>query len=179
MVSYAWYLSWNVYHKFIYQCKMIKLFLGIFTRIKRIFRKIFNRCFCHRFVADRPGRPTAWVDRTKGRSTLAVDRRAQACARLADTGTVGRAADRTRELCSLYLGGRPSGWPDQRVCSLYLGGRPGGRPGRSTASLSGCQISQRLVFCLAYINPISLGFWLRFLELKFPDTFSVLNKFSK
>ena len=34
-------------------------------------------CFCPIFVADRPGRPTARVDRTKGRSTLAVDRRAQ------------------------------------------------------------------------------------------------------
>ena len=38
---------------------MIKLFLGIFTRLKKIFRNIFNMCFCPRTVADRPGRPTA------------------------------------------------------------------------------------------------------------------------
>ena len=58
------------------------------------------------------------VDRTMGRSTVEVDRRAQPCARLADTGPV----DRTRELCSLYLGGRP----DQRVL-LSVSGRSTGR----------------------------------------------------
>ena len=123
---------------FIYHCKMLKLFLGIFTRLKRIFRNNFNMCFCPRIVADRPGRPTAWVDRTKGRSTLAGDRRAQACARLADTGTVGRAADRTRELCSLFV------WVDRavdRVAPTVTFLTVGGRPGRPTASLSGCHIS--------------------------------------
>ena len=108
---------------------MLKQFLCIFIRLKRISENVLNMCFCPRTVADRPGRPTARVDRTKGRSTLAVDRRVQACACLADTGTVGRAADRTRELCSLYLGGRPSGRPAApTVIFLTVGGRPAGRP---------------------------------------------------
>ena len=86
-------------------------------------------CFCPRTVADRPGRPTARVDRTIGRSTLGVDRRAQACARLADTGTVGRAADRTRELCSLFLGvGRAVDRVGPTVIFLTVGGRLAGRP---------------------------------------------------
>ena len=125
---------------------MIKSFLGIFTRLKRIFRNILYMCFCPRFVADRPGRPTAWVDRTKGRSTLAVDRRAQACARLADTGTVGRAADRTRELCSLFI------WVD-RVAPTVTFLTVGGRPGRPTGSLSGCQISLTASFCFGLYKP--------------------------
>ena len=124
---------------------MIKLFLGIFTRDKRIFRNIFNMCFCPRFVADRPGRPTAWVDRTKGRSTLAVDRRAQACARLAVTGTVGRAADRIREsaLC-IWAVGRAVDRVAPTVTFLTVGGRPAGRP----LGLSGCQISLTASFVL-------------------------------
>ena len=75
---------------FIYQCKMIKLFLGIFIRDKRLFRNILTYVFLPWIVADRPGRSPAWVDRTKGRSTREVDRRAQTCARLADTNSVNR-----------------------------------------------------------------------------------------
>ena len=109
---------------FMYQYKMIKLFLEIFTRDKRIFRNMFN-CFLTKFltqtVADRPGRPT-------GRST---EPRASRPLRSTDVHspvhvcqTQGRSADRIREPCSLYLGGRPSGQPEQEVCSLYPGGRP-------------------------------------------------------
>ena len=118
---------------------MIKLFLGIFTRLKR-FLEIFLQVFLTQNCADRPSRST-------GRSTD-VHKPVHVCWH---SGPVGRPVDRTRELCSLYLDGRPGGRPDQRACSLYLGGRPGGRPDcpnghkydrwRSTASLSGYQIS--------------------------------------
>ena len=117
----------------IYQCKMLKLFLGIFIYFTRIFRNILT------WFSDPVSDPVlCWqarsvdrtVDRTKGRSTVAIDRRAQPCARLADTGPVDRSVDRTRERCSLYLGGRPSGRPDQRVL-LSVSGRSTGLLQRS------------------------------------------------
>ena len=140
MVSFAWYLSWNVYNKFIYQCKMIKLFLGIFRRDKRIFRNNFNPSFWPRTVTDRPGRPTAWSTEPRasrpnqGPVDPAVDRRAQPCARLADTWAGRPVGRRTRELCSLYLGGRPD-CPNGHIYDRWRS------TDRSTASLSGWQIS--------------------------------------
>ena len=139
------------------------------------------------------------VDRTKGRSTVRSTDVHRAVHVWQHSGPVDRPVDRTRELCSLYLGGRPGGRPDQRAllsvsgrstgpessaiciwaidravdrtresCSLYPGGRPDcpnghkydrwRSTGRSTVSLSGCQISLRLVFCLGYKYPISWGF---------------------
>ena len=133
---------------FIYQCKMLKLFLGIFRRVKRfleIFYHVFLTQFLTQYCADRPGRSTepgygrpggrptytelctsaGTVDRSTGRSTgpesvalciWAVDRAVTA---------------RSREPCSLYLGGRPGGRPDQRsVLSVS-----GWSTGRSTGLL--------------------------------------------
>ena len=111
-------------------------------------------CFCPRIVADRPGRPTARVDRTKGRSTLAVDRRAQTCARLAITGTVGRTADRIREsaLC-IWAVGRAVDRDCPTVIFLTVGGRPAGRP----LGLSGCQVSLTVSFCFGLYKPHFFG----------------------
>ena len=102
-----------------FNTKWENYFCVIFTSFMDLLKYIFNMCFCPKFVADRPGRPTARVDRTKGRSTLAVDRRAQACAHLSDTGPVGRSTDRIREPCSLYLGDRPGGQPDWPNGHIY------------------------------------------------------------
>ena len=131
-----------------------KTIFGIFRKDKSIFKNIFNMCFCPRTVTDRPGRPTARVDRTKGRSTVTVDRRAQPCARLADTGPADRAVDRTRELCSLYLGGRPGDrqvWPNGHIYDRWRS------TGRSTASLSGWQISLTVSFLGSLYIPHFLG----------------------
>ena len=80
-------------------------------------------------MADRPGRSTARRP-NQGPVDPAVDRRAQPCARLADTRD-----------------GRPAGQPYQRAVLSVLFGRPGGRPsvangqnvtvGRSTERLTG------------------------------------------
>ena len=116
---------------------MIKLFLRIFTRLKRIFQIVFTQVLTQT-VADR-----------LARSADTADRRAQPCARLAaqwagrPTGpeslalciwAVDPAVDRTREFCSLYLGGRPSGrprWPNGHISDRWRSA------GRTTASLSG------------------------------------------
>ena len=132
---------------------MIKLFLVIFRKDKRIFRIFFNS------ISDpglcwQAGRSTLTVDRTKGRSTHRVDRRAQTYARLAGTNPV----DRT---------GRPG---LRAVLSVCLG-RPGGRPvlpnghisdrwrstGRSTGSLSGYHISLTASFWFGLYKPQLFG----------------------
>ena len=127
-------------------------------------------------MADRPGRSTARVDRTKGRSTLAVDRRAQACARLADTGTVGRAADRTRELCSLFI------WVDRavdRVAPTVTFLTVGGRPGRPTVSLSGCQISLTASFLFGLYKPHFFEILAKIFRANFLPFSGVKKKFLK
>ena len=101
---YVWYLSWNVYHMFIYQCKMLKLFLGMFIYFTR-FIKIFLTCFSDPVSDPDCGWQARSVDRTMGRSTFVVDRRAQPCARLADTDSADRPVDRSRELL-LSVSGR-------------------------------------------------------------------------
>ena len=81
---------------------MLKLFLGIFSRDKRIFKIIFTP------VSD-PGQwLTGQVGRPHGRPNQgpvdrAVHRRAQPCARLADT--VGRSTGRSTgpESFALYI----------------------------------------------------------------------------
>ena len=95
-----------------------------------------------------------WSGRPAGRLAPVSARRAQDCARRSTArstepwasrplrstdvhslvhvwqtqGRVGRPVDRTREPCSLYLGGRPGRSTGSESCSLYLGGRQGGRP---------------------------------------------------
>ena len=159
MIQYNWYLSWNIYHKFALQYKILKQVLWNFRRDKR-FLEIFLTCFSDPELCWQACRST-------GRLTD-VHRLVHVCWH---SGPVGRAADRIREPCSLYLGGRPSGRPDQRVCSLYLGGRPCGRPscpnghisdrwrsaGRPTASLSGCQISLTASFLFGLYKPHFFG----------------------
>ena len=69
------------------------------------FLEIFFHVFLTQAVTDRPGRSTRTVDRTMGRSTLAVDRRAQTCARLAETSSVDRQGRHClRALLSVCLG---------------------------------------------------------------------------
>ena len=123
-------------------------------------------------MADRPGRPTARVDRTRGRSTLGVDRRAQACARLAATGTVDR-----------------QGRPDLRAELSVCLGRPGGRPGcpnghisdrwRSAGSLSGCHISLTASFLMGLYKPQFFGILAKIFtreKLLFPQSFKQVFK---
>ena len=133
---------------------MIKLFLEIFIsfiRFIKIFLTSVSDPVSDPELADRPDRPTA-------RST--VPRAGRPCGRptcteLCTSGsTVGRPADRTRELCSLYLGGRPSGRPD---CPTVTFMTVGGRPGRPTASLSGCQISLTASFLFGLYKPHFFG----------------------
>ena len=144
MVSYAWYLSWNFYHMFIYQCKMLKLFLGIFRRVKRIFRNILT------WFSDPVSDPVlCWQARSVDR---AVDRRAQSCARLL-AQWAGRPGGRPDQRALLSVSGRSTGrstgpespalcnWAVDRISPTVIFMTVGGRPVRSTASLSGCQIS--------------------------------------
>ena len=139
---------------FIYQCKMVKLFLGIFRRLKRIFRNMFNSFliqFLTQIVADRPGRSTArstapWAGRplrstdvhslvhvwqTQGRSTGRSTRPESLALCI---WAVDWAVDRTREICSLDLGGRPGGRPGLPNGHIFDRWRS---TGRSTVSLSG------------------------------------------
>ena len=130
---------------FIYQCKMLKLFLGIFTRFTRIFKIIFTQVLTQT-VADRPGRSTGRSTEPRaGRPLRSTDVHSlvhvyQAMGRSTRRSTgpesvalciwaVDRAVDRNRELCSLYLGGRPCGRPGAPTVRFStIGGRPAGRP---------------------------------------------------
>jgi len=104
----------NFYHKFIYQCKMQKLFLGIFTRVKRFIGIFFTLVFwpicCLPGKVGRPhGRPHQVASRPGGRPTCT-------------------------ETCTLAtaLAGRPSGRPTESCLLSVCLGRPGGRPGVAT-----------------------------------------------
>ena len=66
------------------------------------------------------------VDCTKGRSTVRSTDVHRAVHVWQHSGPVDRAVDRTRELSSLYLGGRPDGRPDQRAL-LSVSGRSTGQ----------------------------------------------------
>ena len=132
---------------------MIKLFLGIFTRLKRFFGKYFT---CVSVLeqwltgrsADRTGRPHQRPVDPWGRPT---------CTSLCTFGS--------------HRDGRPDGRPDQRALLSVYFGRPGGRPswpnghisdrwrsaGRPTASLSGCQISLTASFCFGLYKPQFFG----------------------
>ena len=157
-------LSWNVYHKFIYQCKMIKLFLGIFTRLKRIFRNIFN-CFSDPVSNPELCWQTMPVDR-------AVDRRAQTCARLlaqwagrpggrpdqrALLSVSGRSTERStgakKSALCIWAVGRAVDRVAPTVTFLTVGGRPAGRP----LGLSGCQISLTANFLFGLYKPHFFG----------------------
>ena len=129
-------------------------------------------CFCPRIVADRPGRPTARVDRTKGRSTIAVDRRAQPYARLADTGPVDRPVDRTRELCSLYLGGRP-GCSNGHIYDRWRS------TGQSPPACQAKKFSLTASFVLGLYKPHSFGILAKISRAKFSLLSGFKNKFSK
>ena len=134
-------------HVYISMQNVKTIFRRFLQDLKEFFRNMFN-CFSDPDCGWQARSVDRAVDRTKGRSTDVHN----LCARLSDTGPVDRAVDRTREPCSLYLGSLP----EQRACSLYLGGRPGGQPDfpnghifdrwRSTASLSGWQISLTAIF---------------------------------
>ena len=81
-------------------------------------------CFCPRTVADRPGRSTAWVDRT-----LAVDRRAQA---VHVWQTQGRSAGRptgpeSSALCLFRSAGRSTGLPNGHISDRWRSAGPADR----------------------------------------------------
>jgi len=61
------------------------------------------------------------VDRTRSRSTVAIDRRAQGRARWLPFKPVDRTIDRLRATHSRVAPDRPSGRPDRDRCSLFLG----------------------------------------------------------
>ena len=100
---------------------MIKLFLGIFTSFMGFIRNILT-CFSDP-VSD-PGQwLTGQVGRPHGRPNQgpvdpAVDRRAQPCARLADTRA-----------------GRPAGRPDQRAVLSVFGWSTGRSTGQRAVAL--------------------------------------------
>ena len=107
---------------------MIKLFLGIFTRLKRIFINILT-CFSNPGFWPRTG----WqarsvdrsVDRTKGRSTVRSTDVHRAVHVWQPSGPVDRAVDRRAQTCTRLLAqwaGRPVGRPDQRAL-LSVSGR--------------------------------------------------------
>ena len=121
-----------------YQCKMIKLFLGIFRRDKRIFRNMFKYfypvfsdpvCSWQARSVDRNGRPNQGP----------VDRRAQ---HVHVWQTLGWPTDRATgpESFALCI------WAVDRISPTVIFLTVGGRPARSTASLSGCQISLTVSF---------------------------------
>ena len=104
---------------------------------------------------DRNGRPTCTALCTSGRHRTGrpagrPDQRALLSVSGRSTGSV----DRSREVCSLYLGGRPCGRPDAPTV-IFL--TVGGQPGRSTASLSGCQISLTASFLFGLYKPHFFG----------------------
>ena len=136
--------------------------MGFSEKIKD-FYKIFFPVFLTQVLCWQAGRSTVRVDRTKGRSTHRVDRRAQTCARLADTNSVDRRVDRVWELCSLFV------WVDRavdRVCPTVTFLTVGGRPGRSTGSLSGCQLSLTASFLFGLYKPHSFGILAKFSRVK-------------
>ena len=78
----CWYMSWNFYHKFVFQYKMLKQVLWNFRKDKRIFIKYFYPGFWPRLcLTGQVGRPGGRPH--QGPVDRAVDRRAQSCARLA------------------------------------------------------------------------------------------------
>ena len=107
-----------------------KTIFGYFTRFMGFIRNIFNPVFCPRNwlsgFGGRPGRSTVSQGRSTSRSTD-VHRSVHVWP---GNGPVDRAVDRTRELCSLYLGGRPGCSNGQKFDRWRS-------TGRSTASLSG------------------------------------------
>ena len=135
MIQYVWYLSWNIYHMFVYPCKLIKLSLWIFTRLKRIFLNLFSDPVCgwqarsvdrngrpNQGPVDRCGRPTCTALCTSGRHRVGrPDQRALLSVSGRSTGrsTVTEspalciwAVDRDAPtVIFMTVGGRPAGWP--------------------------------------------------------------------
>ena len=121
-------LSWNFYHKFAFQYKMLKEFYRVFRRDKRSFKNIFTCCFWPR---------TGWqarsvdrsVDRTKGRSTVRSTDVHRAVHVWQHSGPVDRQVDRTREQCSLFFSVDRA--VDRQLPTIKirpLDGRPTSRP---------------------------------------------------
>ena len=90
---------------FIYQCKMIKLFLGIFRRLKR-FLEIFLHVFLTQNCADRPCRSTD------------VHRPVHVCWH---SGPVGRSDQRALLSVSGRSAGRPTGAEKSALCIWAVG----------------------------------------------------------
>ena len=127
-------------------------------------------------MPDRLWRSTDRSTGTQSRSTESVDRRTQACTRWPGTWA-----------------GRPGGRPDQRALLSVSGGRLGGRPGwpnghiydrwrstgRSTASLSGCQISLMASFLFGLYKPQFFGILAKVFtreKLQFPQSLKQVFK---
>ena len=159
--------------------------------------------FWPRTVADRPGRSTVRSTKPRaGRSLRSTDvhnlvhvwqTQGRSAGRSTGRSTgpesfalciwaVDRAVDRTKEPCSLYLGGRPGGRPDCPNGHIYDRWRS---TGRSTASLSGCQISLTASFLFGLYKPHFFGilvkvFWANFFPLSgFKKKFSKVFKEQK
>ena len=178
MIWICWYMSWNFYHKFVFQYKMLKQVLWNFRRDKRIFKKYFNMLFLtsfcprlwltgqvgrpHGSTAPRAGRPVRSTDvhravhvwQTQGRSTRTVDRNWEQCSLFI---SVGRAVD--------------------RVCPTVIFLTVGGRPGRSTVSLSGCQISLTASFLMGLYKPHFFGILAKIFRADFLPFSGFKNKF--
>ena len=123
---YDWYMSWNFYHLFVFQYKMLKQVLWIFRRLKRFFKIFFKLFFWPSFLFQAStSRLVNWHSRLGMKS---VDRRAQNCARLADNGTVDRTGRPGWELCSLFVWVDRSGRPGRELCSLFVWVDRAGRP---------------------------------------------------
>ena len=171
---------------------MIKLFLGIFTSFIR-FIKIFLPCVSDPELADRPGRSTARstaprAGRPSGRPTcIALCTSGSPVGRSTDRSTlpessalciwaVDRAVDRTRELCSLELGGRPGGRPRApTVGNPTVGGRPAGRPQACQAVRNSLTAS----FLFGLYKPHFFGILAKIFRANFSPFSGFKNKFLK
>ena len=129
---------------------MIRLFLGIFTRLKRFLKKYFT-CVSipEQWLTGQVGRPHGSTAPEAGRPLRSTD-----VHKLVHVWQIqGRSA------------GRPTGpesfalciWAVDRDCPTVIFMTVGGPPGRSTASLSGCQISLTASFLFGLYKPHFFG----------------------
>ena len=127
---------------FMYQCKMRKLFLGIFRRDKRFSKIILTP------VSDPRQWLTGQVGRPHGRPT---------CIALCTSGsTVGRPTERSTGPESSALCIWAVGWAVDRMPHVHNSDR-WRSAGRPTASLSGWQISLTASFWFGLYIPHFLG----------------------
>ena len=140
---------------FVYQWKMIKLFLWIFKKFMGIFRLLFNKFFWPRTLPARLWRSNGPVDRTQSRST---DRSTDVHRSVHVGWHLGRSTGRSTgpessALCFWAVDRLPP-----TVKNMTVGGRPAGRPPAVLADSN----SQTASFWRRLFKPHFLGTLTRF-----------------